>query len=380
MNASNRRSLKYMALAVLLLTLACITYWFHQNFIHRSAWSGSPESYQELMDNWAAQRNIPGVILRIDKAQEEIFHGASGTLALSGDESIMPDTPFHTASVGKMFTTLTLLKLHEKGVLSLDEPVAPYVNREIITELLVVDGKDYSQEITFRQLATHRSGLPNTDESLRFLFWALSKRDRKRLPSELIEFARKMTPAGKPDETTSYSSAGFFLLGLALEGVTGQPYHSIVRQQLLNPMGMMDTYESNRELPVEHRTSHHYIGFIDLAQDTDPSFEFADGGFVTTARDLQKLGEAIIQSRLFDNDAVGQIFDTPLPDGSGFGYFWMQLPDGVEYLFQPGYWGVRFMVFPKQEMVVTYTLNQSNTDARQFTRQLIELLREDGLL
>jgi D-alanyl-D-alanine carboxypeptidase len=250
----------------------------------------------------------------------------------------------------------------------------------MLAGLLVVDGKDYSQEITFRQLITHRSGLPNTDNSLSFQYWVLSERDRARRPSELIEFARGMTPVGKPDQTMGYSSVGYFLLGLAIQGVTGEPYHQVVRRELFDPLGMTDTYESNHELPAELKTSHHYFGPFNLVEDTDPSFEFADGGLVTTAEDLMKLGRAIIQESIFKNDETRRIFSTPLKNGSGFGYFWGQTPGNVKFLFQPGFWGVRFAVFPEQKIVVVFTLNQSNTLAQKFLRQSITLLSEGGHL
>jgi len=373
-------SRKYLAIFIFLATLCSAGLWIYQNFIYYSGWFGKPSDIHELVEHWAEQKNIPGLILHIDKNNETIFNEAVGTFTMGGSEKLSHSTPFHTASVGKIFTSLTVLKLHEKGVLSLDDSVAPYVDPDVLSELLVLEGKDYSQNITFRQLVTHRSGLPNTDESLRFQYWVLSKRDRKRLPSELIQFARRLAPEGKPGEVTSYSSVGYFLLGLALEGVTGKPYHKIVREEILDSVGMTDTYESNNELPVGHKTSHHYFGYIDLVENTDPSFEFADGGFVTTTQDMVKLGRAIIEGSVFRSDEIHSMFDTPLADGSGYGFFWEQTPNGIEYLFQPGFWGVRFVVFRDQNMVVVFTLNQSNTLTQKFLNQLIVLLDENGHL
>lgn len=380
MTPLDRLTPRRFALVVFIMFLSVVGFWIYQNLLFYSGWFGQPANIQELVDKWTEQENIPGIILRIDKNKNTIFSSATGTVKLGGNDALSLETPFHTASVGKLFTSLTLLKLYEKGVLSLDESIAPYVDKQILAGLLVVDGKDYSQEITFRQLVTHSSGLANTDDSLRFQFWVLSKRDRKRHPSELIDFARKMEPVGKPDEVISYSSVGYFLLGLALEGVTQQPYHELVRRELFEPLKMNSTYESNSELPMGHKTSHHYFGYIDLAENTDPSFEFADGGFVTTAEDMVRLGNAIIQGSIFKSDEINALFNTPLPDGSGFGYFWDQTPSGIKYLFQPGFWGVRLAIFPEQKMVIVFTLNQSNTLTQKFSKQLIQLLSENGHL
>ena len=252
------------------------------------------------------------------------------------------------------------------------------MDADLLEGLLVVDGTDYSSEITFRQLATHRSGLPNLDTSLRFQYWILSKPKNKRTPEELINFSRTKDPVGKPDETFAYSSTGFSLLGLAMEGATGRAYHEIVRDEVLDPLGMTNTFESNQELAPNLQTSHHYLGYIELAENIDPSFEFADGGFVTTAADLSKLGHAIAEKTLFASDEADLIFNTETAYGAGFGFYWDETESGTRFLFQPGFWGVRLVVFPEENLTIVSTLNQSNSMAQRFLLQTIDVLIEEG--
>ncbi len=362
----------------LILVVVLALFFIYRDFFYESGHFDKAETLQQLMHEWSALNNIPGIVLQVSKDQETIFHGARGNISLKSDEPIDPEIPFHTASTGKIFTTISVLALHEQGLLSLDEPIAPYVSEDILSELLVVEGKDYSSELTFRQLITHRSGLPNTDNSLRFRFWVLLQPQRVRTPEELIDFARKLCPVGEPDERWAYSSIGYFLLGLAIESVTGEPYHSVVRREVFEPLGMKDTYESNQELPIDFRTTHHYLSKRDLAK-LHPSFEFADGGFVTTTNDLIILGNAILQERVFKDSETQKLFMSSPSFEKGFGVFWAETANGTRYLFQLGPWGgVLLAVFPENNMVIAFTLNQSNTLSGKFFSQVIDILTAQG--
>lgn len=379
-------SKKWLISGLVIIILGILGFWFYQTFLH---WSGSfkpAADFDELLQDWSGLNNIPGLLLHIEQGQEVIYSNASGYQSHDAQIEINSETPFHTASVGKIFTSITLLRLHEQGIVSLDEPIGPYVDPVVVDGLLVIDGVDYVSDITFRHLATHQSGLPNLDESLRFQYWILSQPERKRSPEEMIQFSKKMPPVGRPGETAAYSSTGYWLLGLALEGATGKAYHEIVREELLDPLKMTQTFESNLELDPNLEMTHHYFGPINLATTVDPSFEFADGGFVTTSADLVKLSRALVDQTLFETDEATQLFSgfrsdtTELGFEHGFGFFWAETADGNPYLFQPGFWGVRFVVFPEEELTIVFTLNQSNTLAQKFLDQTIDLLEQGGYI
>jgi CubicO group peptidase (beta-lactamase class C family) len=60
-----------------------------------------------------------------------------------------------------MFTVALILQLYEKGELNLDDSIAGYLSPDIMKGLHVLEGTDYSDTITIRQLLTHTSGLPD---------------------------------------------------------------------------------------------------------------------------------------------------------------------------------------------------------------------------
>ena len=88
------------------------------------AWNGSAETLDAHIEGWASEGPIPGVLLHIQQGETVHYSNAAGALSKNGQTPLMPMMPFHTASVGKLFTAGTVLRLHERGILNIDEAAA----------------------------------------------------------------------------------------------------------------------------------------------------------------------------------------------------------------------------------------------------------------
>ena len=348
---------------------------YYTTFERVVTWDGEAETYQDIVDGWADQKAIPGVILSVDVRGERLYHGAAGRTQKSGGSALTPDTPFHTASVGKLFTAVTVLRLVEDGRLALDQPVSELLAEDIYTGLVVIEGQDRSGSMTVGQLLSHRAGLGNTDDNLAFGLSVLFQPGRHRTPDDLLDAARAVPPVARPGEVTAYASPGYFLLGRIIEAVTGQAYHEAVRAYVFTPAGMDHTFEASQEWTGERTVLHHYVGWVDLAQ-ADPSFEFADGGFVTTAEDMIRFGRALIDGTLLSSDSLRQIYNPDfaparnIEDGSHYFQSYgpvVSFPEGDPYfIYHGGYWGVFFIVYPQEETIAIMTLAQANVSIGRF--------------
>ena len=70
-----------------------------------------------------------------------------------------PDQPFHTASVGKMFTGILIAQLVEQGRLGYEDEIARYLEADLMKGLHVFKGHDYSGTLRIQDLLNHTSGL-----------------------------------------------------------------------------------------------------------------------------------------------------------------------------------------------------------------------------
>lgn len=141
---------------------------------------------------------------------------------------ISSDVLFNLGSVGKVFDTAILALADQQGELSLDDPVAKHV-------IELQHGGDI-RRITLRQLATYTSGfvLPQDHPP-----WG----DRSFTLSEFITTLNDWTAdkEHEPGKQAIYSHAGFVLIHLALERRFGMPFDELMRQRLLDPLGLRST-------------------------------------------------------------------------------------------------------------------------------------------
>lgn len=134
------------------------------------------------------------------------------------------DSIFDMASVSKLFTTVVILQLVERGELDLDAAVASYLPE------FGANGKD---TITVRQLLTHTSGMRA---------W-IPLYSGYPTPEERIAavYASTLQPGASPGNQYIYSDLGLITLGKISEKLTGKPLDVLVSERITGPLGMTDT-------------------------------------------------------------------------------------------------------------------------------------------
>ena len=168
---------------------------------------------------------------------------ADGTPAYEGWSAAgaLPDadTVFEIGSITKAFTGVLLADMHLRGEVSLDDPLSHHLDRHAPSWR--------AREPTLLELATHRSGLPNTPGPLarRELLFALGIGDRDPWSdvdaARYAELLRDTRPRRASGGRLRYSSIGYGLLGDALSAAAGKPYDELLRERILAPLGMDDT-------------------------------------------------------------------------------------------------------------------------------------------
>lgn len=174
--------------------------------------------------------------------QQRIFPGASVTVTLDGQlrarrafgrftyeadsPAVRPTTIFDLASLTKpVATTSMAMILYERGMLELDAPIAGTVPE------LRSASDPRREEITFRMLLAHSSGLPAYEK----LFLRAGSRD------ELLQAAFATPLSADPDTRAEYSDIGFIVLGVALERIAEESLDSFCRREVFGPLAMANT-------------------------------------------------------------------------------------------------------------------------------------------
>jgi serine-type D-Ala-D-Ala carboxypeptidase/endopeptidase len=182
-----------------------------------------------------------------------IENGTTATAHVcASDASARPfdaHTAFEIGSISKTMTTTLLAEFIERGEIALDDPL-----EKLLPPGTTVPSFNGSQ-ITVGHVVTHTSGLPSypwrgggADP-----YAKLSERD---LLDTLSAFVLKRAPGSQQE----YSNFAFMVLSYALAKRSGKDFETLLRERLLLPLGMNDTYVSSRPPHVRVAPGHQSNG------------------------------------------------------------------------------------------------------------------------
>jgi CubicO group peptidase (beta-lactamase class C family) len=259
-------------------------------------------SLREWLDDRVAAHEFSGAAL-VRRGGETLFSYTGGLAHRGHGVPVTESTRFEVASVTKMVTATTALRLVEQGLVRLDRPLIEVLPAEHQTSAL-------TDEHTLHHLLSHTSGLPNyhDDEAQTWesftSCWDRVPCQRARRPADLLPLFRDLPAVARPGERYSYADANYVLAGLVIEAVTGKPYADAAGEQVLAPAGMDDSGFDRRDAdPLRMATG--YLHQKDVPFASWPANVFSvpaggmpDGGLVTTTTDLARLVDALLNGQL----------------------------------------------------------------------------------
>ena len=256
-----------------------------------------------------------------------IFEGERFVVGLGDAGGAAPDehTIYEVGSVSKVLTSLALADAVVRGGLDLEDPVAfllPKTRRV---------GSHPAGPIRLVDLATHTSGLPRlatnayarADVMNPYAFYDAGL---------LYDFLEDVEPATPPGQTYAYSNAGAGLLGFALARDAGRPYADLVRDRILEPLGMMDTH-----VEVPRAKAGRFVRGHNADGSTARHWTFLEptvgaGGWRSTAADLLTLAQAALEpdaTPLADALRLSLEPRVSVPGGRRVGLGWHVVPVGA---------------------------------------------------
>ncbi len=243
------------------------------------------------------------------------------------------DTRFQTASGSKIFTSVAICKLIAAGRLAFDTP---------LQECVDVDLPSYDPGITIRHLLTHSSGITcyfeeDVDDDYGLL-WKNLPVYNVRGPRDFLPLFQHKTMKFLAGSRFDYNNAGFILLGLVIECVTGIPFATFIQENVFEPAGMQDSgYFATDQLP--ERTAYAYIRNPDNTWRTNffavPIIGAPDGGAYSTAPDMAKFWKALTNNALLDGETTNALLTTQIatawkPPYTHYGYgVWIHQEQGA---------------------------------------------------
>lgn len=199
------------------------------------------------------------------------------------------DTRFGVASGSKTFTALTVMRLVEDGALDLARSAR---------SILGGDLPQIDDRVTIEHLLGHTSGIGDyLDEEADWdaVDYVLSVPVHTLTTAEAFLPLMDLPPSFAPGERFAYCNGGYIVLAILLERVCAEPFHSIVRREVLQRAGLRQTdFLRLDELPATAALGYLFdegdrINTLHL-----PVLGNGDGGAFTTAGDLHAFWTALL--------------------------------------------------------------------------------------
>lgn len=215
--------------------------------------------------------------------------------------------PYHTASVGKVFTAVLVQMLAERGCFTIDDAIHPFFSSGGLDNLFVYQKVDHQKNVTIRQLLAHTSGIADyvegkTSDGETLLSDALNHPDHHWTPQALIDFTREYQKAvAEPGKRFNYSDTGYILLGLLVEKVTGKSFGQNLEDEFFRPLEMTDSYLMFYTKPADgilKPIEQVWLDGHEISRYESLSLDWAGGGVVSTTDDLLKFNRALREGRL----------------------------------------------------------------------------------
>src|SRR5262245_44278380 len=193
---------------------------------------GNLDGFDAFMTKAMADFKVPGAAVVVVKDGKIILIKSYGYRDAAKKLPITGKTMFPIASITKSFTVTALGTLVDQGRLEWDKPVREYLPGFRMYDPVATD------QLTPRDLVTHRSGLPRHD-----LLWYSSSLTRDQLVARL----RYLEPSKPIRSTFQYNNLMFVTAGYLAGQVAGTSWEELVQRQILAPLGMNTTRFSSQD-------------------------------------------------------------------------------------------------------------------------------------
>lgn len=190
------------------------------------------DSYiKQAMNEW----KMPGFAVAIVKNDSVIFSKGYGVRNIEKNEPVDENTNFMIASCSKAFTTASIARLVDQGKLKWDDPVIKYLPYFHMFDPWV------TKEMTIRDLVTHRSGLATFSGDI---LWLGSTYDK----DEVIHRSQYLKPTTSFRSRYGYQNIMFSVAGEVIKAVSDTNWHSYVKHNFFEPLGMERSNTSIKEM------------------------------------------------------------------------------------------------------------------------------------
>lgn len=298
--------------------------------LHAQTPSSLSASIDSLVRAEVLARGVASVQVVITRGDETLLARTWGFADTEAQRRADSTTTYRLGSIGKQFNASLLLKLVDRGALSLNDTIGQYLEGL----------KPEWNGLTIAQILNHTSGLPREFREI--------SRVGEDLPADsLIALAARTTAPTKPAGAQfTYSNTGYMMMGALVEKLYGKSWGAALRDEIAQPLGLETLGWCGDVENGENRASHAkgYWGQADSTAVPGPFLhpsQLLAGGVCSNAADLERWNRALHGGKVLSaasyaamTTPTGVAAEASVP--YGFGLYIRQTRDGAAVIVHDG--------------------------------------------
>jgi len=312
--------------------------------------------------------SVPGMSVSVSIKGETVWSEGLGYASKELQALAKPETKYRIGGTSRMFTTFLIAKLQQDGKLNVNHSFYQYIP----------DFPRKQWDFTPYQLGVHAAGFPetSTDDLLK------QSKNYNTLKDYVKSFSNDSL-LYKPDTYFMVSDHGPSLLGVMAEEVCQKKFASLMKEMILDTLGLDETIIDYPLYLIENRSQAYYQNYIAQMMNApaiDLSFCAPAQGFLSTADDLNKAGQLVLDSVFFDQESRNLFFTRhKLGDyetNIGFGWWIFKDDQDREMYAQIGSTmggSSMLLIYPDYKLVVSLCSNLSDAQGRLPAEQIAKI-------
>ena len=334
------------------------------------------QKLDQLIQNTLKTFDVPGISVGIVKDGKMIYAKGFGVSSLNSRQKMDENTLVGIASNSKGFTATALAMLADEGKINFDDKVSKYIPEFQMNDAYV------SQEVTIKDLITHRAGLGLGQGDLMFF-----PEGGPLTVNDIIHNVRFLKPENPFRTTLDYNNIMFIVAGEVIHRVSGLSWAEFIEQRILKPVGMTSSFGSYSRSKAAHVSN-----IIDAHAPVDGKVVAvphdwnetgnAAGGIMSNIKDMSTWAEFLINGfttkdgkKLVTDKQIQQLWNlqisTPVPlknaydsnfGGYGLGWFLTDVKGHKQVYHTGGLIGTvtQFTLIPDLKLGIIVLTNQQS--------------------
>ena len=334
------------------------------------------QKLDQLIQNTLKTFDVPGISVGIVKDGKMIYAKGFGVSSLNSRQKMDENTLVGIASNSKGFTATALAMLADEGKINFDDKVSKYIPEFQMNDAYV------SQEVTIKDLITHRAGLGLGQGDLMFF-----PEGGPLTVNDIIHNVRFLKPENPFRTTLDYNNIMFIVAGEVIHRVSGLSWAEFIEQRILKPVGMTSSFGSYSRAKAAHVSN-----IIDAHAPVDGKVVAvphdwnetgnAAGGIMSNIKDMSTWAEFLINGfttkdgkKLVTDKQIQQLWNlqisTPVPlknaydsnfGGYGLGWFLTDVKGHKQVYHTGGLIGTvtQFTLIPDLKLGIIVLTNQQS--------------------